>query len=275
MKQTENQKWFYLLLAVFVAGNLGAIAYVKFVVIPRDTAPSAPQTESTSVATSAPSLPQTTSSEPQTASVPIPTLQSTVSSTTQQIPTKISSLPNPDGESYGHLPYQEASQADVELVGSYGLSQKDERYEYLHKEASHAWLHMQFAAREQGVWLIVISGFRTEARQRKVFQDQLKKKQTEASAARYVAPPGFSEHHTGYTLDVGDGSAPRTDLKTEFDQTKAFRWLSKHGQKYGFEMSFGPNQKATGVAYEPWHWRYIGSSHALEIFARARKKSQL
>jgi zinc D-Ala-D-Ala carboxypeptidase len=273
MKQTENWKWFYLLLGVFIAGNLAAMAYVKFVVIPRDSALPTPQTDSSHLPSTA-STPQTESSTPRTALVPFSVPQSPVSSTPSKKPL-VSTLPNPDGESYGHLPYQEVPQAAVELVGSYGLNQKDERYEFLHKEASHAWLHMQFAAREQGVWLIIISGFRTEAHQTKVFQDQLKKKHTEAAAARYVAPPGFSEHHTGYTLDVGDGSAPRTDLKTEFEQTKAFRWLTKYAQKYGFEMSFGANQKATGVAYEPWHWRYIGSAHALEIFARARKKSQL
>ncbi|MBC7880957.1 MAG: D-alanyl-D-alanine carboxypeptidase family protein [Anaerolineae bacterium] len=224
-----------------------------------------------------PSVPQVSTvpnSVPQVAAEPTSAPKSAVSS----VPTNtslVSVSPNLSVEKYGHLPYQEASQADVELVGSYGLSQKDERYEFLHKEASHAWLHMQFAARDEGVWLIIISGFRTEVRQTKVFLDQLKKKKNEAAAARYVAPPGFSEHHTGYTLDLGDGSAPKTDLKTEFERTKAFRWLTKHAQKYGFEMSFGPNQKETGVAYEPWHWRYIGTSHALAIFDRARKKSLL
>ncbi len=270
MKQTEKWKWFYLLLGVFIVGNLGAMAFVKFVMLPRDTTP---QAEMSPLASVSP-VSTVPNSVPQVAGEPTSTPQSSISSAPTKT-SRVSALPNLNAEKYGHLPYQEASLSDVELVGSYGLSQKDERYEFLHKEASHAWLHMQFAAREEGVWLIIISGFRTEARQTKVFQDQLKKKKTESAAARYVAPPGFSEHHTGYALDLGDGSAPKTDLKTEFERTKAFFWLTKHAQKYGFEMSFGPNQKETGVAYEPWHWRYIGTSDALEIFDRARKKSQL
>jgi LAS superfamily LD-carboxypeptidase LdcB len=41
------------------------------------------------------------------------------------------------------------------------------------------------------------------------------------------APPGFSEHHTGYALDIGDLAAPETELEPgESDSYKGALELS-------------------------------------------------
>jgi hypothetical protein len=37
-----------------------------------------------------------------------------------------------------------------------------------------------------------------------------------------VAPPGYSEHHTGWSLDIGDESAANTDTDQSFEKQKFF-----------------------------------------------------
>lgn len=82
-------------------------------------------------------------------------------------------------------------------------------------------------------------------------------------------PPGFSEHHTGYAVDIGDGNAPHTHLEETFADTAAYRWLTAYAARFGFELSFPPNNPQ-GVMYEPWHWRFVGDSHSLETFYGSR-----
>ena len=47
-------------------------------------------------------------------------------------------------------------------------------------------------------------------------------------------------------------------------------WLAAHGTEYGFELSF-PDGNTQGVAYEPWHWRFVGTPEAMETFRWARQ----
>jgi D-alanyl-D-alanine carboxypeptidase len=66
-----------------------------------------------------------------------------------------------------------------------------------------------------------------------------------------TAPPGYSEHHTGRAVDVATPGSPV--LETTFEQTRAFSWLQKHANNFGFYLSF-PQGNASGYQYEPWHW---------------------
>ena len=73
----------------------------------------------------------------------------------------------------------------------------------------------------------------------------------------WVAPPGYSEHHTGLALDIGDLDHPETDVEVSFEETPAFEWLKNNADRFGFELSF-PVGNPQGVSYEPWHWRFVG-----------------
>jgi D-alanyl-D-alanine carboxypeptidase len=84
------------------------------------------------------------------------------------------------------------------------------------------------------------------------------------------APPGFSEHSTGYAVDLGDASAPGTDLSPSFQSTRAFAWLQANANRYHFTLSF-PEGNRQGVNYEPWHWRFEGSAEALKTFEAAQR----
>jgi zinc D-Ala-D-Ala carboxypeptidase len=173
---------------------------------------------------------------------------------------------------YGHYPYEVNDSSRLEGVGEYA---RDDfaRSESMDYEAAEAFRRMQADAKAEGISLMPISGFRTMEDQAALWERQIGRQGSKEAAARLSAPPGHSEHHTGYVLDIADGNYPDDDLKVSFDQTPAFGWLSKNAARYGFELSFTPNN-TQGVSYEPWHWRYIGSDRAQKIFAVAKSLSR-
>ncbi len=144
-----------------------------------------------------------------------------------------------------------------------------QRTEQLDKEATAAFQRMTAAAKAEGIQLMPISGFRSIESQRKLFARQIQRQGSEAAAARLSAPPGRSEHHAGYAIDITDAQDPNTDLKLAFQNSRAYRWLVTNGNRYGFELSF-PRDNAQGVSFEPWHWRYIGSTNAQSVFKTAK-----
>ncbi len=168
---------------------------------------------------------------------------------------------------YGHLPYAEHLQEGLVSIGTYGQG-SNQRSESLDQEAAVTLEKMAADAKANGINLIPISGFRTVADQEKLFERQIKRQGSPEAASRLSAPAGYSEHHTGYALDVGDGNHPEKDLKFEFEDTAAYRWMLAHAKTYGFELSF-PNNNAQGVSFEPWHWRYVKSGRAAAIFSVA------
>lgn len=165
---------------------------------------------------------------------------------------------------YGHFPYIEAAPDDLMVIGSYSRY-RDQRFERLQQEAGMALLQMMDAARRDGVWIVVVSGFRDRSRQEMLFQMKVQERGSARAAARTVAPPGYSEHHTGYAVDLADGLSQAADVSRSFGETEAFAWLTRHAQEFGFELSFPPDNPQ-GVAYEPWHWRYIGTVEAATLW---------
>lgn len=171
---------------------------------------------------------------------------------------------------YGHFRYAQADQNQMMIVGSYA-SGVEQRFEYLNPEASQAFMKMIYTAREAGIWIIPVSGFRSIEQQEKLFKNQIKRHGSAKEAAKISAPPGYSEHHTGFAVDLTDGRFPQQDINLAFENTDAYRWLTRHAQEFGFEMSFTPNNPQ-GVSFEPWHWRYVGSQNSAAVFANARNK---
>jgi len=98
-----------------------------------------------------------------------------------------------------------------------------------------------------------------------------------ADRAMSVAPPGHSEHTSGYALDfaVRPSNGCR-DAEACMAASAPYRWLVANARRYGFEQSF-PAGNAQGVKWEPWHWRWVGTAanapgapRARSLFARAR-----
>ncbi len=167
-----------------------------------------------------------------------------------------------DGRLLGHFPYAEAPADQLTNVAP-GLM--------LHTEAAVELLAMQREAAADGVDLRLLSGFRSVDLQQEIFFGvKSERNQSAEERAQVSAPPGFSEHSTGYAVDLGDGSRPAANLSVDFERTPAFRWLQENANRYHFKLSF-PRGNAQGVTYEPWHWRFEGSAEALRMFEPARR----
>ncbi|MFW6358444.1 MAG: M15 family metallopeptidase [Chroococcales cyanobacterium] len=167
----------------------------------------------------------------------------------------------------GHLRYEEAPESDLKAITRDGRIR-------LRTAAADKFQEMQAAARRDGVILVPISGYRTVEEQKYLFFGiQQQRVQRPAKRAEVSAPPGYSEHHTGYTVDIGDGNVPGSNLSTSFENTAAFRWLEANAARYSFELSF-PRNNHQGVNYEPWHWRFVGDIDSLETFYKGRNLTE-
>ncbi|MEA5485269.1 MULTISPECIES: M15 family metallopeptidase [Pseudanabaena] len=170
---------------------------------------------------------------------------------------------------FGHYAFNEVPAHKLRTI-----SRASDGYEIrLHEAAAKSYLQMEADAKADGVDFVVISGFRTIPEQQELFFDISKQRnQTPAQRAKVSAPPGHSEHHTGYALDIGDAAVPSANLSTNFEKTAAFQWLQSNAARYGFEMSFPPNNPQ-GVMYEPWHWRFVGDDDSLATFYKKSNRS--
>lgn len=121
----------------------------------------------------------------------------------------------------------------------------------LTRDAAASWARMRDAATVDGITLLPVSGFRSVARQVEIIEGKLAAGNRVDAILRYVAAPGFSEHHTGRALDIG--SPGHIELDEEFARTSAFRWLERRATEFGFRMSY-PAGNSNGIGYEPWHW---------------------
>lgn len=159
----------------------------------------------------------------------------------------------------GHLPYEEATPDTLTALTADGRIK-------LKKPAAQKFLEMQRDARREGILLVPLSGFRSQEQQEYLFFGvKAQRGQVTTERAEVSAPPGYSEHHTGYAIDIGDGKAPETHVETTFGDTEAFAWLEENAARYSFELSF-PKNNSQQISYEPWHWRYVGNQESLEIF---------
>ena len=169
---------------------------------------------------------------------------------------------NHDARILGHLPYNETPKEKLVLI---------EPNIEVHMDMRDSLLKMREAAKKDGIYLVFLSGFRSIDLQNDIFYSLKSiRNQEAAERARVSAPPGYSEHSTGFAIDIGDATHRETDFEADFENTDAFRWLIKNAAKYHFKLSFNKDNKY--IDYEPWHWRYEGSIEALKVFERSNRK---
>lgn len=118
-----------------------------------------------------------------------------------------------------------------------------------------AWTRMRAAAEADGFALLLLSGFRGVERQAEIIRGKLAAGRSLADILRFVAAPGYSEHHTGRALDLGVSGMP--PLEESFAETGAFRWLQTHAADFAFFLTY-PRENTHHIAYEPWHWCWRG-----------------
>ncbi len=170
---------------------------------------------------------------------------------------------NHDARILGHLPYNETPKEKLVLI---------EPNIEVHMDMRDSLLKMREEAKKDGIYLVFLSGFRSINLQNNIFYSLKSiRNQEAAERARVSAPPGYSEHSTGFAIDIGDATQRETDFETDFENTDAFRWLIKNAAKFHFKLSFNKDNKY--IDYEPWHWRYEGSIEALKVFESSNRKS--
>lgn len=122
--------------------------------------------------------------------------------------------------------------------------------------------------RAQGVYPTVNEGFRTREDQQAILDDKIAVYLAQGysyDAARelaldYVAVPGTSEHELGLAVDV-------TADKTLCTNDTVYAWLAENAYRYGFILRYPADKESvTGIAYEPWHYRYVGTQAAQSIY---------
>lgn len=142
--------------------------------------------------------------------------------------------------------FEEASDLVMAEVG------EDGREYFLIPEAAAAWKEMKYAALNDGIDLRIMSAFRSVARQVEIIQQKLDAGKSIKEILMVLAPPGYSEHHTGRAVDI---ASLDSSLEASFADTPAFQWLQQHAGSFGFSLSY-PVDNPYGYVYEPWHWCY-------------------
>jgi D-alanyl-D-alanine dipeptidase/carboxypeptidase len=138
---------------------------------------------------------------------------------------------------------------------------------FLEKKAAYLLSQVFRALRSEGT-IVPVSGYRSRREQEQIYRRSLREN-GDVFTSRYVALPGCSEHQTGLAVDLsadaddascGTGhpicpSFPDAGICGEFKDLAA---------KYGFIERYGSGKESlTGIAHEPWHFRYVGYPHSL------------
>lgn len=135
----------------------------------------------------------------------------------------------------------------------------------MRQEAAEALEKMFAGAKNDGIELAAVSGYRSYGRQETLFNAEVNKV-GEEKALQAVARPGSSEHQTGLTMDISS-KTNNFNLNEQFGSTKEGVWLAHNAHKYGFILRYPKGKEnLTGYMYEPWHFRYVGIKAATEMY---------
>ena len=120
-------------------------------------------------------------------------------------------------------------------------------------------------AKEDGINLYLISGFRSSDYQARLYLNSLNRN-GEQYTEKYVAKPNYSEHQTGLAVDISSKSNGY-NLTYTFADKKEGKWLKENAHKYGFILRYPEDRvEDTGYGFEPWHFRYVGKEVATYIY---------
>ena len=120
---------------------------------------------------------------------------------------------------------------------------------------------------EYNITIELDSAYRSVARQQEIW-DEFVEKYGLNYTEKYVAKPGYSEHHTGLALDiclVVNGTVI-DDNEEMIKQKEIFEKIHKKLSEYGFILRYLQGKESiTGYNYEPWHFRFVQIDDAKKI----------
>lgn len=123
------------------------------------------------------------------------------------------------------------------------------------------------AAAAAGVVITLASGYRSFNTQISTYNRWVNA-EGQAAADTASARPGYSEHQTGWSFDIGDGSG-RDSFTPAFANQPAAGWVKANAHLFGFVVRYPwMLHEITGYYYEPWHLRYVGVEAAGDMHTR-------
>lgn len=118
-----------------------------------------------------------------------------------------------------------------------------------------------------GVVITLASGYRSFNTQIATYNRWVNA-EGQATADTASARPGFSEHQTGWSFDIGDGSG-KDSFTPAFANQPAAVWVKANAHLFGFVVRYPwMFHEITGYYYEPWHLRYVGAEAAAAMNSR-------
>jgi D-alanyl-D-alanine carboxypeptidase len=130
------------------------------------------------------------------------------------------------------------------------------------------------AAKKQGYTLTLTAAFRSVEEQRDLFLGRLAVPYADIAAGKaddsvnqtlkVTAPPGYSRHHNGFTIDIACGDIGGLALL----ETPCYAWLSKdnfkNAKEFGWIPSYPDGATSVGPEPEPWELVWVGRDALLE-----------
>jgi D-alanyl-D-alanine carboxypeptidase len=143
-------------------------------------------------------------------------------------------------------------------VRAYGVAQVR-----LQPVAAKALVGFFTAARKDGYTLVVRSSWRSYATQAKWYATM---------SHALTAPAGASEHQSGLAVDLAGIERGRLVRGSALGSSRTGAWIVENAASHGFILRYPTSEsKITGIAYEPWHFRYVGVSVAKGVDATKTK----
>lgn len=168
---------------------------------------------------------------------------------------------NIDGTLFLANPEHEVSSNYVPETEKLGLSGQSSS---MRPDAAQALRDMFAAAKEDGITMLTVSGYRSYSKQKIIFNRKVQSTGSKEKARLLVAWPGTSEHQLGMAMDLGQKGS--TGLTSSFGKTKAGIWAAENAHRYGFIIRYQKGwEEITGYSYEPWHVRYVGVDTATAV----------
>lgn len=176
---------------------------------------------------------------------------------------RIRSLAEKRGFILTSIPVSPIEKSGEELTGSY----QDDLLQTL---AAMSWQQLKTAAKAEGLGLSMVSGYRSPKSQRELFTERLYSTGiTDAQIANgtgdnavnltlsMTAVPGYSRHHTGYTIDI------HCDDGVAFGNSVCNKWITKdnylNAKKFGWIPSYPPGAGEQGPEPEAWEYVWVGT----------------
>ena len=139
----------------------------------------------------------------------------------------------------------------------------DERFPdiFMKRTAAYA-LQLVFQRISAGNSIVPVSGYRSLKEQTAIYDSSLKEN-GEVFTRKYVALPNHSEHQTGLAIDLGLNREEIDFICPDFPYSGICNEFRKVAPNYGFIQRYAKEKESiTGIAHEPWHFRYVGVPHA-------------